>query len=614
MPTFTIGAVGKDYLTLQAAMVDNVNTANSVYELHDALSVHTLNIFVNIGFKITSLFAGDPDNYPIVDHTANDYFNAHNNNLVEYEYFQLISSNATVFHSGQDIGGDLRFTNMVISDHTGVFMDMNGGNASHITRFENCLFRDFTNDPIFTVGSLFGGGFRWEVINCTFQLPNPGSDSVVGSYTNAEDNQLTSSNWTWTNNLFDCASGFNSRANARITVTNSLLRNGQTNHTGPGNVFSNSPDFQGGVPQEDLRINVGSPAEGIGQTGFGSPPSTDISGLAWSTSPAGTDGGCFAPVGSGNVIIEYTTDATIVLESDALSDISREINYVANPTLVLESDTLSSQNHEFDYITNNTIVLDSQAITSVQQINIIDYVANPVIVLSSNATVEAIFVRIIEYTAEATIVLASFTDTVQGRIGGVDHIRDHKEQAKARLIEQYKRKPKVEAMVDALIGCQHQDLEDAYFTLFEQLNINNQVAGQLDQIGTIVGQNRLGLDDESYRIALKGRIGVNNSKGTIENIIQLFKLMTNASRVDVIENYPAEVQVDIDVPINSTIIELAIAFIEQIIAAGVGYGGTKLIDPDNAFAFATMAANDPRTGGFGSTLDANAGGRLATFL
>lgn len=611
MPTFRIGP-GLDYPSLVSAMTAEMNTPNSIYQLEVAGGSEQLSVFVNIGFKITSIFANDPANYPIVDHTANNYFNAHNTNLVEYAHFELISSNATVFHSGQDVGGDVRFTNMVISNHAGVFMDMNGGNASHITRFENCIFRDFTNDPFFTVGSLFGGGFRWDVVNCTFQLPSPGSDVVVGSYTNAEDNQLTPSNWRWTNNLFDCLSGFNARANARSICTFSLMRAGQTNHGGAGMVFDNNPDFQGGAPPEDLRINPTSPAVGIGSNSIASPPTVDITGFAWSNSPD-TDGGAFAPAGSSNVIIDHVADPEVVFFSDTEASIGRDITHTANPEVVFFSDTETILNRIILSDPSPTVVFDSQSITSVQKTGVIDHIANPTVSFESESETEVIFVRIIEHTANPMVVFTSFANTIEGRIGGLSRINNHKEQARNRLLEQYKRKFVIEKYLDILVGCPIQDLEDAYFTLFEQLNINTVSGDQLDQIGDIVGQPRLGLKDDEYRISIKGRIGVNNSKGTIDNIIQIWKFMSGADNIIVTENFPAEVEISTDVPISSTLLELAISFIEQVIGAGIGFGGVVIFDPSNAFAFES-SPDDPRTGGFGDLDDPFAGGKLASFL
>ena len=59
-----------------------------------------------------------------------------------------------------------------------------------------------------------------------------------------------------------------------------------------------------------------------------------------------------------------------------------------------------------------------------------------------------------------------------------------------------------------------QDLETTFCDLLEKrLGIYEASGFQLDQIGTIVGQERLGFDDDFYRILLLARIGANISNG-----------------------------------------------------------------------------------------------------
>lgn len=590
MPTFTIGA-GLDYPNLQTAMAAELNTIDSVYELHDAGSLHNLSVNVNIGFEITSVFSGDIENYPLVNHIANTYFNAHNSATVKYSFFRMTSSNGTTFHSGQDVGGDVELKNIIFEDYIAPIMDMNGGSAAHLVRYEECIFRD-SSSPNFTVGSLWNGGFSWQMVNCTFSMAAPGSDIIVGSFTSTEDAQLSPSNWNITNCLFSALTGFNSLPNARATVNHSLLRNNDnSSHTGLNNVGSNSPQFIGGAEPFDLRISDASPAVGIGQGTTINPPVDDISNLAWSNSPTGTDGGAFAPESAQNVIIEHTANPEVVFSSTTDSEFNRMVVHTANPEVVFESDTD----------------------TSIIKVSIIEHTANPSVVFESVTDTEVVFARVTEHVANPTVTFISFAGTEQTSISGVSKISNHSEQALARLIEQYKKKPRIEGLVTNLIGDPVQDLEDAFFTLYQRLDIDFQVNGMLDLIGTIVGQPRNGLSDAEYRVTLKGRIAVNNSKATIEDVIQLWKLFSGATKVQVEELFPAEIRIFTDAIVGIGLNALAISFVKEIVGAGIKYGGTIIGSSFNAFAFASTPDN-PDTGGFGDAFDSSVGGLFSTFL
>jgi len=56
----------------------------------------------------------------------------------------------------------------------------------------------------------------------------------------------------------------------------------------------------------------------------------------------------------------------------------------------------------------------------------------------------------------------------------------------------------------------------------------------LDHIGEIFNTPRFGLTDEEYRTKLLGVIAVNTSKGDVEDLIRVFKIITNAIKVRVI--------------------------------------------------------------------------------
>jgi len=187
-------------------------------------------------------------------------------------------------------------------------------------------------------------------------------------------------------------------------------------------------------------------------------------------------------------------------------------------------------------------------------------------------------------------------------------ITDHKEQAKAKLLMQYKGKPKIEGTVDALV-IQLQELEDVLTDLrTKRLSIDDAEGFQLDKIGEIINQTRGNLTDVDYRLLLKVRILITISNCEPETVIHIFNLLTKSTATDYREDFPAEHSFYSNVPIDITKVDMIRGFLEDASLGGVLVGVLGSYDPDNAFAFDGVLTN---TGGFGDLLDANAGGKLA---
>lgn len=175
-------------------------------------------------------------------------------------------------------------------------------------------------------------------------------------------------------------------------------------------------------------------------------------------------------------------------------------------------------------------------------------------------------------------------------------ITTHNQDAKNRLLEQYKGKAGIEGLIESYSGNQIQDLEDALFPFYDRLNIEISEGVQLNGIGDIVDQDRLGLSDIIYRLFIRARIGANVSEGDIERLIEVWKLITQANVVKLEEIYPAEVNLATDVALPDELIDFAYALIQEVSAGGVGVGITTFL-PEDAFAF--DGANPAITKGFG---------------
>ena len=110
-------------------------------------------------------------------------------------------------------------------------------------------------------------------------------------------------------------------------------------------------------------------------------------------------------------------------------------------------------------------------------------------------------------------------------------ITDHVDAALARLISQFRSpKPVLHGMIRSYVD-QLQGLEDVLWDVLNHRLLDpapGESVGaegvQLDILGKIVGQPRLGLSDAAYRTAIKLRIRVNRSRGSSEDLIQILRL------------------------------------------------------------------------------------------
>lgn len=107
-------------------------------------------------------------------------------------------------------------------------------------------------------------------------------------------------------------------------------------------------------------------------------------------------------------------------------------------------------------------------------------------------------------------------------------VTTHEAEAKALLISQFKGRPVIEGLLASWIR-PLQDLENVLWDIIDKRVLETAVDAQLDALGGLVGELRLGRSDEAYRAAVKVRIKVNRSKGRSEDILQVAKLLDAAA-------------------------------------------------------------------------------------
>lgn len=122
----------------------------------------------------------------------------------------------------------------------------------------------------------------------------------------------------------------------------------------------------------------------------------------------------------------------------------------------------------------------------------------------------------------------------------VPTLKNHEEQGETRLPYQWRDKPVMQGLVKSLMSTV-QEVEDTLFELLNETSIYVAVGNQLDVIGLIVGLERGGMDDATYRAELLKRISVNRSDGTTEVIISLMESATQTNDTNFWEHYPASI-------------------------------------------------------------------------
>lgn len=96
---------------------------------------------------------------------------------------------------------------------------------------------------------------------------------------------------------------------------------------------------------------------------------------------------------------------------------------------------------------------------------------------------------------------------------------DHREQAVALLLEQFKGKPAIEDLVRSLVTPANLIETTAFEMLRKRIAIDQSEGVQLDLIGELLGQPRNGLVDVAYRVRLHAEVAIHASNGTGDDLI-----------------------------------------------------------------------------------------------
>ena len=163
-------------------------------------------------------------------------------------------------------------------------------------------------------------------------------------------------------------------------------------------------------------------------------------------------------------------------------------------------------------------------------------------------------------------------------------ITTHVQDALDRLMTQYRGKVTWTSFITAITE-QVQDLEDAIFDLDAGRHIATAVGQQLDNLGDLIGQDRLGFDDDFYRILLYVRIGLNTSQGDPDKIISIFQLLSQAESVHYQNLKHGHIMLSTSARLADDIVQFAYDNMQLVVAGGVRIDHMSFYDNDEPFAF-----------------------------
>ncbi len=192
----------------------------------------------------------------------------------------------------------------------------------------------------------------------------------------------------------------------------------------------------------------------------------------------------------------------------------------------------------------------------------------------------------------------------------IEPITTHEDDALARMLMQYQESDRLRSLVSALVA-QIQQVEDALNDVLDTRAVATATGTNLDELGAIVDFARPpGATDAIYRILILGKIGLNVSQGETERVIDVYRLLTQATEVR-IEEYPvAALSLYSNGSLDPELVTIVAGFLEAVVAAGVSVEHFGLYDADEPFVFAGNASGL----GFGDLDDLSVGGKLSQLL
>lgn len=181
---------------------------------------------------------------------------------------------------------------------------------------------------------------------------------------------------------------------------------------------------------------------------------------------------------------------------------------------------------------------------------------------------------------------------------------DHVEIGVDRLFGRSRGKKNVEAVLRSYLQ-QVQDLEDLVHAVIDGRNLDVSEGEQLEFLGKLVGQSRTTPDDELFRIAIRARILINRSNGTLPELLRILRaILVQGEEVAAREEYPLQIRFWIKSPLAGT----ANAYWITALLSEARIGGCRILvvwekTGGRRFRFSRAVGGvpaNPARGGFGT--------------
>lgn len=222
-------------------------------------------------------------------------------------------------------------------------------------------------------------------------------------------------------------------------------------------------------------------------------------------------------------------------------------------------------------------------------------------------------------TASASYTIEEQTAAAEAEgYGGTSlvQVEDHCEDGKAKLLYQFADSTKLRDLLCTYLD-QTQDLEAAFWQLLTLRGLDVAEGVNLDALGALVGQDRLGdASDDDYRSLIRARIRANRSRGTAEDLIDVLRLVLGSDEGIVWEeNYPASASISYLGGVLPYDAELVWLLLRLAKPAGVSLAFVFLYtDPEETFTLSEtssfVAGSDDQ--GWGNTANPATGGQLSS--
>lgn len=137
-------------------------------------------------------------------------------------------------------------------------------------------------------------------------------------------------------------------------------------------------------------------------------------------------------------------------------------------------------------------------------------------------------------------------DPITGAVNGVySHNEEHAAEAISHLIQFFREGPRNQAVLTAVME-QVQEVEDVLWYLKSAFDVNTAVGEQLEFLGRRVGEGRQDRTDDEYRAAIRVRILVNMSEGTLPELLAICVGINPTGTYIARELYPAALSIEAD--------------------------------------------------------------------